>query len=54
MMEWVAILRPSEVPVAVSGTFLVMVLLAMVLSSAPDITMGTITTHSSRRLLARV
>lgn len=46
-------LSPSEVPVADSGTFLVIVLLAIVLSRAPDITMGIITIHSSVRLLTK-
>ena len=41
MTELAAMLRPSAVPVAFWGTRLVMMLLASVLSSAPDITMGT-------------
>ena len=54
MMECVAILRPSDVPVAVSGTFLVMVLLAMVLRRDPDITMGTMITHSRGSVVAKL
>ena len=52
IMECVAILSPSEVPVAVSGTFLVMAELAIVLSSAPDITIGIMITHKRGMVLA--
>ena len=38
MTELVAMLSPSEVPVAVSGTCFVITLLAIVLRRAPDIT----------------
>ena len=54
MMEWVAMLRPREVPVAVSGTFLVMAELAMVFRSAPDITMGTIITQRRGIVVAKL
>ena len=54
IMEWVAMLRPREVPVAVSGTFFVMEELAIVLSSAPDITMGTMITHNKGMVLAKL
>lgn len=49
IMEWVAMLSPREVPVAVSGTLLVIVELVMVLRRAPDITMGTRTTHKKTK-----
>jgi len=52
MMEWVAMLRPREVPVAESGTRLVMALLAIVLRRAPAIIIGTRTIHSRGRLTA--
>ena len=42
-------LRPREVPVAASGTTLVMVLLVSVLRRAPLIIMGMRTTHRWRR-----
>lgn len=54
MMECVAMLSPREVPVAVSGTFFVIDELAIVSSSDPDITMGTIITHSRGMLLAKL
>lgn len=54
IMEWVAMLRPKDVPVSDSDTLLVMVLLAMVLRRAPDITMGIMTKHSKLRLLAKL
>ena len=47
-------LRPREVPVAVSGTFLVMAELAMVLRRAPDITIGIIITHSRGIVVAKL
>lgn len=46
-------LRPREVPVSDCGTLLVMVLEAMVLRRAPDMTMGTMMTHNSGRLTAK-
>ena len=47
-------LRPSEVPVAVSGTFLVMAELAIVLRRAPDITIGIIITHRRGIVVAKL
>ena len=54
MMECVAILSPSEVPVAVSGTLLVMAELAIVLSSAPDMTIGTMMMQRRGIVLAKL
>ncbi len=39
---------------AVAGTFLVMVLLAMVLRRAPDITMGIMTTQRAGRVVTKL
>ena len=49
MSECVAMLRPSEVPVAVSGTTFVMVLLVRVLMRAPLIIIGMRIMQSWRR-----
>ena len=54
MMEWVAMLRPRDVPVAVSGTFLVMAELAIVLRRAPDITIGIMITHRRGIVVAKL
>lgn len=51
MREWVAMLSPSEVPVAVSGTCLVSMLLAMVFMRLPDTTSGMQTTTSNHSVL---
>ena len=54
MIECVAILRPREVPVSASETLFVIVLLAIVLSNAPAITIGIMTTHNKTRVLAKL
>ena len=46
MREWVAMLSPRLVPVAVSGTAFVMMLLVSVLRRAPPIIIGMSTRQS--------
>ncbi len=54
IMECVAMLSPSEVPVAFSGTLLVIVLLDIVLRRAPDITIGIMTKHNAKSVSAKL
>ena len=52
MREWVAMLRPREVPVVEEGTILVMAPVMMTLMREPAITMGTMTRHRKNSMLS--
>lgn len=54
MREWVAMLRPRDVPVEVLGTILVMALLMMTLMREPAITMGTMMRHRKSNVLVKL